>query len=334
MSTPAAGEIYDLGYRHYTGPRLGRRGAFWALYVEGLRALFGIGRGARAKRAPIILTGFMLVPAVIQVAIVGLIGPIFDLFTHADYFTATLWSFALFCAIQTPELVTHDAQYRVLALYFSRALHPRDYIVARLGALVTGIGLVALVPHLMLIVGRCMAAPAFLAAVRENLGLLPRIVLSVFLVALLLGSVALTIAALVRRRALATAGILASWLLTYLLVTMVVWRQGEQLRPLIFASPLTLARGVSTWVLAPEQFVVRQSAPTDSAVAPVGAAVIDSTLNEASAAPVTPRRGRRESERTIWRAIGWPGWVYLVGAVGLILASAILLDQSYRRVET
>ncbi len=342
MTTPAAGEIYDLGYRHYSGPRLGRRGALWFLYIDGLRALFGIGRGPQARRAPILLTVCMVIPAVIQVGVLGLAGPfgqMMQLFTHADYFATTLWVFALFCALQVPQLVTHDVQHRVLALYFSRAVRPRDYIVARLAAIVTGIGLVALSPHLVLMLGRAFTEPVFWPALVASFRPLPSVALSVALVALLLGSVALAVAALVGRRALATTGILALWLLTHLFVSMVAGRQNEQLRPLVFVSPLTVAHGISTWVLAPEEFVpvepsaqlgVPEGLPTAPVPPPV-ATTADSSIGQAPATTEASRRMRRR--QTFWVRVGWPGWVYLAGASVLFLGCLITLDVRIRRVE-
>mgnify|MGYP001583970183 CR=1 FL=1 len=64
MATPpdvlagsATGSIYDLGYRGYDGPRLGRRHAVVALFVHGLRAVFGLGRSGRSKIAPLSSAG-------------------------------------------------------------------------------------------------------------------------------------------------------------------------------------------------------------------------------------------------------------------------------------
>ena len=44
---------FDLGYRRYEGRRLGRKGAFLALYMDGVRACFGLGRPARSKVVPV-----------------------------------------------------------------------------------------------------------------------------------------------------------------------------------------------------------------------------------------------------------------------------------------
>ena len=62
----AAGSIYDLGYRHYEGARLGRRHAVLSLYIHSLRGVFGFGRHTSSKIIPIGLTIVALLPAVIQ----------------------------------------------------------------------------------------------------------------------------------------------------------------------------------------------------------------------------------------------------------------------------
>ena len=53
--TPAptirTGNIYDLGYRRYEGPRLGRSHAIRALVIDSFRTTYGIGRGPGEGRA-------------------------------------------------------------------------------------------------------------------------------------------------------------------------------------------------------------------------------------------------------------------------------------------
>ena len=60
------GNIYDLGYQGYDGPRLGRRAVLGALRAT-LRASYGIGRGGRAKIVPFGLAGLALLPAILAV---------------------------------------------------------------------------------------------------------------------------------------------------------------------------------------------------------------------------------------------------------------------------
>ncbi|HEY7846561.1 MAG TPA: ABC transporter permease, partial [Candidatus Limnocylindria bacterium] len=48
----ATGAIYDLGYRGYDGPRLGRRYAVATLFWASLRAAYALKRSGRAKIVP------------------------------------------------------------------------------------------------------------------------------------------------------------------------------------------------------------------------------------------------------------------------------------------
>ena len=63
--TQSGGEVFDLGYQHYDGPREGRVRAFKALWVNGVRTALGLGRGSRAQVLPILLFVSVMAPAVI-----------------------------------------------------------------------------------------------------------------------------------------------------------------------------------------------------------------------------------------------------------------------------
>src|SRR4051794_41985737 len=65
----SGGSIYDLGYQAYIGPRLGRRSAVTALFSQTIRSSFGIGRGGRAKIAPLTLAALAILPAVLAVGV-------------------------------------------------------------------------------------------------------------------------------------------------------------------------------------------------------------------------------------------------------------------------
>jgi hypothetical protein len=55
-ATPAGGSvIHDLGYRPYTGPRLGPGAIARALTLTGFRNAFGLGRSGRSKVLPFVL---------------------------------------------------------------------------------------------------------------------------------------------------------------------------------------------------------------------------------------------------------------------------------------
>ena len=66
------GNIYDLGYQGYSGPRRGRPAVVASFLRSTLAAAYGIGRGGRAKIAPFAFLILAILPAVIAVGITAL----------------------------------------------------------------------------------------------------------------------------------------------------------------------------------------------------------------------------------------------------------------------
>ena len=206
----ASGSIYDLGYQHYEGRRLGRRGAFSALYADSLRACFGLGRPGRAKIVPVGLAVIALLPAVIAVAIEAVArGGIPNPIRYDNYFSTIVQILVLFVAAQAPELLGRDQRHHVLPLYFSRALDRLDYPAAKLAALGTALLIVSLLPQAAIFLGRVLGGADSLAALGENLPAVPPIVLTAVAAAVVMAALALAVAAFTPRRAYATAGIFA-----------------------------------------------------------------------------------------------------------------------------
>jgi ABC-2 type transport system permease protein len=209
--------IYDLGYRHYAGARLGRRGTLTTLYVHGLRAVFGLGRKATSKILPIGLTVLAFIPAVIQLGVGALTDRFnadIELFKHEDYFDYVQVILVLFCAAVAPELVGRDQRSRTLSLYFSRSLTRLDYVLAKLAALVTAMLVLTLGPQVVLYVGNGMIGddvPGYLA---DSWDLVPPILGGALVVSVAIASIGLAIAAYLPRRAYASTAIVGAYLLT------------------------------------------------------------------------------------------------------------------------
>ena len=70
------GVIHDIGYQRYTGPRLGRRQVFGALYLHGVRTVFGLGRSAKAKIFPWLVVSVVTVVAAGVTAVRSQIGEV------------------------------------------------------------------------------------------------------------------------------------------------------------------------------------------------------------------------------------------------------------------
>ena len=330
MSQPEvrAGAIYDIGYQHYDGKRLGRAGAVRALYVHGLRTMFGMGRGLRAKIPPVALIAFMVVPAVIQAALAGLGNGQIQVFTHQGYFRTTVWIFGLFCAFQTPGTRhRRSAAPRTGALLLPRMLR-YDYVLARVGALATGLFVVALLPHLILLLGQYFASDDAMAAIKASLPVLPRIIAAALAIAVLLSTVSLTIAAVIKRRPFATVAILAAFLLAGAFVTPLVLTRPDKMRYLVLASPMMVGDGLTTWIF--DTTTVR--VPVDSSLnAPIPPLAVGADSQARAARRAAIRR--RERMGVLQRA-NLPGLTYVWTTLGLIALSAGVLTLRYRSIET
>jgi ABC-2 type transport system permease protein len=242
------GTIYDIGYRNYDGPRLGRRGAVAAIAIAGLRAVFGLGRSGRAKILPWGTVVFGLAPAVIAVAIRVLAGDIVELYSYDNYLWGIGALFTIFVAAQAPELVVNDMRHRVLPLYFSRPISRLDYVVAKLGALAVGLLALTLLPVLVLFAGRVLAAEDVVGALGEEMGALPSIVGSGVIHALALGSLGLAISSLAVRRAYAAGAVLGVFLVGGVVSAVFAEAGGGLADVSPFLNPLAVLDGAREWL--------------------------------------------------------------------------------------
>ena len=205
----ATGAIYDLGYRGYEGPRLGRRSAVATLFWWSLRAAYGLKRSGRAKIVPWGIAGLLLAPAGVTVAVSALAPRAPTPFSYDNFLWNTQILLAIFVAAQAPELVSSDQRNRVLSLYFSHALERSDYALAKLGALAAAVFGLALAPMLVLFVGHILLAADVVKAFGDEIDRLPEVLITPLIYAIPLAALSLAIAAYTPRRAYATGAIIA-----------------------------------------------------------------------------------------------------------------------------
>jgi len=246
----ATGAIYDLGYQGYEGPRLGRRAAVATLFWASLRAAFGLGRSGRSKVVPWGLTAIMVVPAAVAGAIHAIAPGGLSPFNYDNYLWDLSPILALFVAAQAPELVSSDQRNHVLSLYFSHALARSDYALAKLAALATALFILALAPLLVILFASIFAASDVVAAFGDQLKNLPQIIGSPAIHAVPLAALGLAIATFTPRRAYATGGIIAVYLVTGA-VGSILSEAGRgrlsQVAPLL--NPWVLLDGTRDWLV-------------------------------------------------------------------------------------
>ncbi|HEX6674765.1 MAG TPA: ABC transporter permease [Actinomycetes bacterium] len=210
---PAAGAIYDRGYRHYDGPREGRSRRIKAIVVAGVRRVLGLKRNWKTKVVPFALIVAAFGPVLAFIGIRLLVGEAAGQFLgYPDYFGLVAVVLLLFAATAAPELLCPDRRQHVLALVFTRPVTRVDYLAAKLAALLLVIGLVALLPLVILYAGNALTAPSAATYLRHHLGDLGRILFAGGVLTVFYAVVSLAVASLAERRSLATAGLLGTFL--------------------------------------------------------------------------------------------------------------------------
>lgn len=294
--TGPTGSIYDIGYRGYDGPRLGRRHAFATLFVGGLRATFGLGRSGRAKIVPAFCIALPVLTAVIIVALNAFasrfgISDLGVLPGHPDMAGAVGVFATILVAVQAPELLGRDARYRVLSLYFSRALLREDYALAKLAALTTAVLVMLLLPHVILTIGAALLTPDLLGALGREVGYWPAIIGSIVVTAVATAGVALVIAAFVARRAYATVTIFGIFLVPAIIVAVILALElGPASRYVVLLDVGTVLDAANAWFFG-----------------------------------VSPSAG-------IWTMTDLPVLLGLVASIVIALGTSVILVQRYRTI--
>jgi ABC-2 type transport system permease protein len=291
-SEHVAGNIYDLGYRRYEGERRGRAYAVRSLYFQSLLSVFGIGRRASSKIIPFSLAIIILLPASVQLGLVALATRDVGVARPENYFRFIQLILALFCAAVAPELVGRDQRTRTLSLYFSRSLLRSDYVAAKLAALVSAVLIVLLVPQVLLLAGGALGSSDSWGYLQDHWDQVPPILGSALAISLLMSSVSLAIAAQTARRAFATGGVLAFFVLSTSVGSVVfATTSGDYRRYSALLDWFTMLDGLTLWL-----FRARAGAASVNAEADLS------------------------------------GWVYLAAAVAISAAGLALLFQRYRKV--
>lgn len=204
--------IHDLGYRRYEGPREGARGAWNAIFTQGVRTMFGLGRTAKAKVVPV----FVLIITALQV-----IGVLFASSVsqgqlpvrYGNVLEPSLILYVLFIAAQAPEVFSRDQQHRILPLVLTRASSRQAYVTARLAAVIASLFILVFACLGLLYIGEIGLAADPAKRFGEIGDRIFPVLAITSLIALSIGGIGAGISAWSPRRAFATASIIALFLL-------------------------------------------------------------------------------------------------------------------------
>ena len=206
------GEIFDRGYLHYDGKRLGQAHAIWALARYSMARALGFRRPWTAKIIPLLIYAAVAIPVIIGIGITAFF-PAAQFLDYPSFFGAIFLLEGIFVAMVAPEMVSTDRHDRLLPLYFSRPIGRNSYVLAKL--LGTGILTlsISLIPVSVLWLGNGLLAPEPLPAMREGLDDLGRIVLAGTMIAFYLGAIGLTISSFTSRKSVAVGIIILGFVL-------------------------------------------------------------------------------------------------------------------------
>jgi ABC-2 type transport system permease protein len=232
------GEIYDRGYRHYDGSRLGRRHAFWALTSYSIKRALGIKKGWTSKVVPILLYVAVSLVVVIPLGVEAFI-PSASVLEYWDFFQFIFLIQGVFVATIAPEMLCGDRRENVLSLYFSRAITRLDYLLAKLAAAAILTMTISLVPPAIFWLGRQFLDDNPLSAFKDNADDLGRIIVCGTLIAAYLGALGLAVSSFTGRKSIAVAIIIVAFLIaTSLAIALAAAIGGDIRRYFVLLSPL------------------------------------------------------------------------------------------------
>ncbi len=208
MTTDA--QIYDQGYRRYDGERRGVGGALRTLVTHSFRDALGLGRLLRYKAFPFATVGIAYLPAIGFIGAAALLPDDLNDFlpSYAGYYGYVIAAIYLFAGFVAPELLCKDRRTGMLGVYLASPLNRPLYLAGKAIAVLTLLMLVTLGPPLLMLIAYSLqsAGPdGFVEWMRTFFD----VVLSSIVIGTLFAAVALAVASVTDRTAVATATVLA-----------------------------------------------------------------------------------------------------------------------------
>jgi ABC-2 type transport system permease protein len=210
--------IHDVGYRRYEGPREGVRGAWRALFGQGFRAMFGLGRPLKSKAVPAFVLAATMLPCLATLAASSATEGQLPIM-YGNLIESQLILFVLFAAAQAPELFSHDQQHRVLPLIFTRDATRDVYASARIVAVLCALLVVCAAPLLLLYIGEIGIAADPASAFRQMWTKAGPVLMQATLTAWVVGGVGAAMASMTARRGYATASVIGVFLVAAAIAT-------------------------------------------------------------------------------------------------------------------
>ncbi len=210
-------QLYDVRYSRYDGTREARWRSVLALARSSAARALGLRRTTGAKVWPFLLIIAAHLPVVAALGIPLLFDEApepLELVPFGQLLVVTISVQVAFAATTLPSLLTRERRDRVLSLYFSTAVSPSEYLIAKVLAATALMSLVVLSPLLILLVGSVLTDERPLDQLRDVGGDLPAVLATGLAVALYFAALGLLAGSLTSKRVFAVGGLLAVLLVT------------------------------------------------------------------------------------------------------------------------
>lgn len=208
VAPEGAARILETGHRAYTGPRLGPSHAVWTLCRHTFERIMGMRRPARYKVLPVLTVLIAYLPAITFIGATALL-PRTRLGTFVPdpggYYPFVTAALILFATLAAPEALCPDKRSRFLGIYLASPLTRTTYLLAKVAAVATAVGVVTLGPPLLLLVGQA-AQNAGPRGFGNFVTTLSQTICAGLALAVMFTAVALVFPSLTDRRAFASAG--------------------------------------------------------------------------------------------------------------------------------
>ena len=282
-----------------------------AIWINGVRAALGLGRGWPSKVMPVLLFIAVITPAVVISIVASQIGlDDLDLPGHAGYYSMVSVVLILFAAIIAPELLCSDRRNRVIDLYLVRPLTTTDYIAGRWLAFFSVTLALVYIGQIVLLIGLVLASDDPLQHLQDSWLDIPRFLGAGVIVAIFITTVPMAVSAFTTRRAYAAAFVIGLFIISFpISAGLTECVETER----------TTARGTSAQCERPTGDAAKWFTLIDFAQVP---AQVNSLIFEESSEPDTVKLGR---ELNSGIRIGW----YAL----LTLGPGLLLWWRYRRIK-
>ncbi|MCH8089818.1 MAG: ABC transporter permease subunit [Chloroflexi bacterium] len=274
-----------------------------AIWINGVRAALGLGRGWPSKVMPVLLFIAVITPAVVISIVASQIGlDDLDLPGHAGYYSMVSVVLILFAAIIAPELLCSDRRNRVIDLYLVRPLTTTDYIAGRWLAFFSVTLALVYIGQIVLLIGLVLASDDPLQHLQDNWLDIPRFLGAGVIVAIFITTVPMAVSAFTTRRAYAAAFVIGLFIISFpISAGLTECVETER----------TTARGTSAQCERPTGDAAKWFTLIDFAQVP---AQVNSLIFEESSEPDTVKLGR---ELNSGIRIGW--YALLTIGPGLVL---------------